>query len=89
MAAPGTTVGADVLPRRPATGLYVLIERGPTRPGALAEVPGVAGVWWAVGEQTHHLFATTDNWELQTTYCYLDGDPVDVARRIRPVLDAR
>ncbi len=89
VSAPGTTLGADMLPRRPATGLYVLIERGPVPAGALAEVPGVAGVWWAVGEQTHPLFATTDNTGLQTTYCFLEGDPVDVANRIRPVLDAR
>jgi hypothetical protein len=89
VAAPGTTVGADVLPRRPATGIYLLIERGPTSAGPLVEVPGVAGVWWAVGEQTHPLFATTDNEGLQTTYCYLDDDPVEVANRIRPVLDAR
>jgi hypothetical protein len=89
VAAPGITVGADVLPRRPATGVYILIERGPTSARELADVPGVAGVWWAVGEQTHPLFATTDNAGLQTTYCFLDDDPVDVAHRIRPVLDAR
>jgi hypothetical protein len=89
VAAPGTTVGADVLPRRPATGLYLLIERGPTPSGALAEVSGVAGVWWGVGEQSHPLFATTDNTGLQITYCYLDDDPVEVATRMRPFLDAR
>ena len=89
VAAPWTTAGADVLPRRPATGVYLLIERGPTPAAALAEVPGVAGVWWGVGEQTDPLFATTDNAGLQTTYCYLDGDPIEVANRIRPALDAR
>ncbi len=89
VAAPWTTAGADVLPRRPATGVYLLIERGPASAAALAEVPGVAGVWWGVGEQSHPLFATTDNAGLQTTYCYLDGDPVEVATRIRPALDDR
>jgi hypothetical protein len=89
VAAPATTLGADMLPRRPATGVYMLIERGPAPADGLAEIPGVAGVWWAVGEQTHPLFATTDNAGLQATYCYLEDDPVEVANRIRPALEAR
>ena len=36
--------GADVIPWRPATGVYLLIEDGHSPADALVEVPGVAGV---------------------------------------------
>src|SRR5262245_45701567 len=45
-AAPRVCVGADVIPWRPALGVYLLVERGATPASALVDVPGVAGVWW-------------------------------------------
>ena len=82
-------VGADVLPWRPARGVYLLIEHGPAAPTDLAEVPGVAGVWTATGLPLEPPYATTDLGGLQLTYCYLDDDPADTAERIRPLLAQR
>lgn len=41
--------GADVMPWRPARGVYVILERGTESPARLPEVPGVAGIWWHAG----------------------------------------
>ena len=88
VAAPRALAGADVIPWRPARGVYLVIEQGTCSPAALAEVPGVAGIWW------HHAstvpsVTSMDNQGMQMTYCYLDDDPVDVAVRLRDPLDAR
>ena len=88
VAAPRALAGADVIPWRPARGVYLVIEQGTCSPAALAEVPGVAGIWW------HHAstvpsVTSMDNQGMQMTYCYLDDDPVDVAVRLREPLDAR
>jgi hypothetical protein len=82
-------VGADVLPWRPARGVYLLIERGEADPTALVEVPGVAGAWWATGMPLEPPYATADLAGLQLTYCYLDGDPAQTAENLRPVLEQR
>jgi hypothetical protein len=74
-AAPVAVAGADVLPWRPALGVYLVIERGDVTPDALTEVPGVAGVWWYRGAVAPAAFGT-DSRGLQITYCYLDDDPV-------------
>jgi hypothetical protein len=42
-AAPRVKVGADVLPWWPATGVYILVERGSASPAALVDIPGVVG----------------------------------------------
>ena len=76
--APRALVGADVLPWRPARGAYLLVEQGTAPAPELADVDGVAGVWWS-----------TDPGGRQFTVAFLDDDPVAVAGRLRPVVDAR
>jgi hypothetical protein len=89
VAAPRIKVGADVLPWWPATGVYLLVERGeaPARP--LAGVPGVGGAWWGGALPMEPPYTTNDNTGLQVTYCFLDDDPAAVGERLRPVLAER
>jgi len=89
MAAPGVTVGADVLPWVPAPGTFLLLERGAADPGAagaLAAVDGVTGVWSARSVPTAFSSAGAGQ---QLHLCFLDADPVEVARRLWPVLAER
>ena len=94
-AAARVLVGAAVVPWRPGTGAYVLMERGDAAPTpdpdglrALVGVPGVAGAWtWTGSEPRHPRLGATVG--LTLTVCYLDGPPVDVAEALRPVLDGR
>jgi hypothetical protein len=88
-AAPRIKIGADVLPWWPATGVLLLIERGHAPASALAEVPGVAGAWWATGVSVEGRDSGADHSELQLTYCFLDDAPALAAQRLRPVLQAR
>lgn len=88
-AAPRIKVGADVLPWWPATGVYLLVERGEAPAPELTEVPGVGGAWWASGAAVGPPYASADNAGLQLTYCFLDGDPVETAARLRPYLEKR
>ena len=76
-AAPRVLVAPDVVPWRPALGVYLLIERGAAPAGDLTGVPGVAGVWWSRGD------------DRQVTCCHLDDDPVAVAGRLRAALERR
>ena len=87
-AAPRIKVGADVLPWWPATGAYVLVERGAAPAARLIEVPGVAGAWWGAAVPVADRYAAAEP-GTQITYCFLDGDPVEVAGRLRPVLEQR
>ncbi|HEX5266010.1 MAG TPA: hypothetical protein VFW24_04505 [Acidimicrobiales bacterium] len=87
-AAPRVLVGADVVPWRPARGVYLLIEQGAAPAGALTGVPGVAGTWWYAGAALPAPWRT-DTTGMQITYCYLDDDPVAVAGELRPVLEER
>jgi hypothetical protein len=80
VAAPRVLVGADVVPWRPAVGVYLLLEHGPDTAAHLREVDGVAGVWWAT---------RADEVVTQLTYCFLDDDPVAVAARLAPLLADR
>jgi hypothetical protein len=84
-------VGADVVPWRPARGVYLLVERvdgGPAPAADLAEVPGVAGAWWYTGtpDAPPTVAATRD---LQITYVYLDDEPAAVAARLRGPVEKR
>jgi hypothetical protein len=81
VASPRVLVGADVLPWRPAMGVYLLLEHGAAAAGHLGEADGVAGVWWATRED--------DDGVAQVTYCFLDDDPVVVAGRLEPLLADR
>ena len=81
VAAQAAAAGADVIPWRPALGVYLIIERGQAPCDALADVPGVAGVWWYHGNLAPAPYAT-DTRGMQVTYCYLDDDPVATAERL-------
>jgi hypothetical protein len=78
VASAAAVAGADVIPWRPALGVYLVIESGQAPAGALAGVPGVAGAWWYHGNQAPAPY-DSDARGLQVTYCYLDEDPLDVA----------
>jgi hypothetical protein len=81
-------IGADVLPWWPATGVYLIVERGyPTATGLL-DVPGVAGTWSAETAASEPGLSTAEPGQ-RITYCFLDGDPVATARRLRPALERR
>jgi hypothetical protein len=87
-AAPRIKIGADVLPWWPMTGAYVLVERGVASAARLTDVPGVAGAWWGGAMPVDDRYAAAEE-GVQITYCFLDGDPVETAVRIRPVLENR
>ena len=87
-AAPRAVAGADVIPWRPARGVYLTIERGHAPVDNLIELPGVAGVW------TYRSARSPAPWDndatgLQITYCYLDDDPVAAAPRLGDAMRAR
>lgn len=86
MAAPRAKVGADVLPWLPVRGLYILIEEGHADTGELTRVPGVAGAWAADSAHTPFSSAVAGQ---RLTLCFLDGDPVDTAGSLRPLLEKR
>ena len=88
IAAPHAVAGADVIPWRPALGVYLIIERGHSSAAALADIPGVAGVWWYHGNQAPAPF-DNDSSSLQVTYCFLDADPVAVAAQLAQAIQAR
>ena len=57
-------------------------------PVGLADVDGVAGIWWHQGG-TAPVPEFSDNTGVQLTYCFLDGDPVETAPRLRRLLEQR
>jgi hypothetical protein len=82
-AAPSRLIGADVLPWRPLSGVYVVVERneeGHERTLG-SDVDGVAGAWRLRGLDDRHprLDGAAD---LDVTVWYLDRDPVAVGRAI-------
>ena len=82
-------VGADVMPWRPARGVYVVVERtgGPVEVArghaldGLVDIDGVAGLWSYRGTAGRHR-RVDDADGLEVTICYLDGDPVAVAETV-------
>jgi hypothetical protein len=88
VAAPRVKVGADVLPWWPVRGVYLLLETEATAPADLVDVAGVAGVWTAASHSVHSSLASAPAGQT-ISYCFLDDDPVQVAQRLRPVLDKR
>lgn len=80
--------GADVLPWRPARGVYLLVENGGSAPVDLVEVPGVAGFWSYLGSASidPRLTPTTGR---RLTVCYLDDEPVATTRRLEVALRPR
>jgi hypothetical protein len=98
VAAPRVVAGADVMPWRPARGVYLIVERtldqsGDDRPAqldSLVALDGVAGVWRYEGGFADRNPAQVDSPAAhRIAVCYLDGDPVDVATHIAPALRAR
>jgi len=87
-AAPRIKIGADVLPWWPAAGVYLIVEQGHAAASGLTDVPGVAGTWSAVAVPADPGLATAEVGQ-RITYCFLDGDPVATAERLRPVLERR
>jgi hypothetical protein len=81
-------IGADVLPWWPASGVYLLVEPGHAGAPELCDVPGVAGTWSAVAVPADPGLATAEVGQ-RITYCFLDGDPLATAARLRPVLERR
>jgi hypothetical protein len=88
VANPRAFAGADVIPWRPARGAYLIVERGAESPVALTDIAGVAGIWWHQGG-TPPVPDFPDNTGVQVTYCFLDGDPVEIAERLRRPLERR
>ena len=95
-ATPRAVAGADVLPWRPARGLYLLLELGTAAPDQLIEIDGIAGVWWAAADSNETESRTwfgsltpADEGVKQVSLCFIDGDPIDVAHRIQPALKDR
>ena len=95
-ATPRAVAGADVLPWRPARGLYLLVEVGATAPDHLVEIDGVVGVWWAAADseriEARPWFGSVTSAAegvKQVAFCFIDGDPIDVAHRIQPALAER
>ena len=92
VAARRAIAGADVIPWRPARGVYLLVEdiseAGDASPTTLAEVPGVAGVWWHQGGKPP-LARFIDNSGLQISYCFSDEDPLQTAAALREPLAQR
>jgi hypothetical protein len=89
VAAPAAKVGADVLPWWPARGVYLLLEHGTASAVPLLNVEGVAGAWWGGAATDVPAAYTTAQPGDQLTYLFLHDDPVDVAGRLRAVLDRR
>jgi hypothetical protein len=88
LAAPTAVAGADVIPWRPAQGVYLVVENGAAPVDALVDVPGVAGIWWYQGALAPEPYAT-DARGVQITYCYLDDDPVVVGERLGEAMRQR
>ncbi len=91
-APPRVVAGADVIPWRPALGVYLIVEKGQAPAHDLVDVPGVAGVWSFHGasappsttSETGKPFPPNglDVRGQQITYCYLDADPVETGKRL-------
>ena len=88
VAAPRAIAGADVIPWRPCRGAYLLVERGAESPAYLADLAGVAGIWWYETD-TANIIVGSNNAGLQFTQFFLDGDPLAAAQQLRPLLEHR
>lgn len=88
IAAPRAVAGADVIPWRPALGVYVMIEQGNASPESLIDVPGVAGIWWFDGSVEGSGMGAGSAGK-QITYCFLDEDPAACAAALGERMQAR
>jgi hypothetical protein len=90
-AAARVLISAPAVPYRPARGVYVVVETG--APGdhddaahtdALLAVDGVAGVWTFAAAPTVEPYSWSAR-DTRIAVCWLDGDPLTVARAIDPI----
>jgi hypothetical protein len=87
-AAPYIRVGADVLPWWPAKGVYLIVGDAPVPVDRLSAVAGVGGVWSAAAVDTApEPGEAVSARQGHLAYCFLEDDPVTVARNIRPILE--
>jgi len=102
-AAPRVLVGADVVPWRPGTGIYTIVEEPAgdadtvdafvrddhrTRMPQFADVPGVAGVW-TFSTSARYRNPRWSQPRSRITVCWLDGDPVATAASLAPLVRDR
>ena len=87
-ASSGAIVGADVIPWRPARGVYLILEEGTDSPTELCKIEGVAGVWWHHGGPAP-VAGFANNSGLQLSYCFIDGELLSTAKRLRRALEQR
>jgi len=94
--APDVVSGADVLPWRPAQGVYLVVEEvtgGDDRPEeirALSQLDGVAGAWWyAGGVDVERATQAESPPAYRVTVCYLDVRPLQVADSLAQTLQRR
>lgn len=88
VAAARAVAGADVIPWRPAVGVYLIIEEGHAAAGDLVDIPGVAGVWWYDGAASPPPY-NSDASGRQFTYCYIDGDLLATSQRLGEAMRKR
>jgi hypothetical protein len=88
VAARRAITGADVIPWRPALGVYLLVEQGSVSPAPLVGGYGVTGIWWHRGGKPLAP-GFSDASGVQLSYCFLDQDPVESAERLRRTLEQR
>jgi hypothetical protein len=65
-----------------------VLEASASAPTHLTDVDGVAGVWSATSQAVDARLASAPAGQT-ISYCFLDDDPVLVAGRLLPVLEAR
>ena len=80
--------GADVIPWRPAVGVYLVIEEGNAPMDPMTDLPGVAGTWRFSSFRTGMSF---DDFSLgKAVACmFLDDDPIKLAPAIGDRLHRR
>ncbi len=100
IASPDALVLADVIPFRPHTGVYLLVETRETpressqndssdqehRLQRLTDVPGVAGAWSFTSDpELQRSNSTVGVFDI--TLCYLDAEPIGVAHDLEHALE--
>jgi len=97
-ASPRAVAGADVMPWRPARGVYLLAERLPHEGAddraeeldALVTLDGVAGVWrYSGGLGDRNAEQVNSPADLRITVCYLDDEMPGPAAALAPLLRKR
>ncbi|MFV8817051.1 hypothetical protein [Haliea sp. E17] len=86
VAEPRIRTGADVLPWLPIRGMYLLVEQGGEAAPLPQGIPGVAGALTS-SSVASEISSVAPGQHL--TLCFLDQDPIEVARTIEPYLRER